>query len=129
MLKLKYIRVNGLDREEALNNICNGFIYYFEGVEYACEPIEPTNLSTFGIRDIDVHWNGSKGKEKYVVSIQLTRPGLLIGSLGKTITELKKYFLESFKMDVGFSLIECQDVFRSNIHNKPLKVISEVIDF
>ena len=129
MKKEIYVRVQGIPRQDLMNTICRHLEYYFEGVPCYSEPIDNTPISTFGIRDIDLHWTGNKKNQKFVITIQLSRPGLFIGKRGATIKALESYLKESIKYDFNFSLVECPTVIQEYTNFKKLKVIPNEIEF
>jgi len=84
-----------------------------------------------GIREIDIHWNGAKGKESYIISVQLVRPGLLIGQRGRTISNFKTHLAKYLNINnnaVEIYLYECSNYVHSIIHDKKLKVIDNIIE-
>ncbi len=126
---MKYVRIGGETRKEVMSHIGMAFQSYFEGVEHACDPVENIPISKFGIRYIDVHWTGTKGKEKYVITLQLVHPGIFIGKRGSLIEAFSSYLSRHLNGDVNFNLIECSNIITEITHNKKLKVIPQEIDW
>jgi len=124
MKPTKYVKVSGNDLEEIKTKFAQAFTYYYHGVEYACEAVCPMDTKLFGIRQVDFHWNGNKNNQKYLVTIQLSRPGIFIGRKGENIENLTKYIKDKFDVDVRFSLIECDEVILEMLHGKKLETIS-----